>query len=132
MRQYAVQRAREMLARSAAHASGSAAERDALPGRDPHEDVRRHQRISKPAADQAHPGDQGIRANFALFTPDGRRAILTATDGIRLIDLKSKVSRLVLAASDGTLTRIAPSSDGRSLNFLRNVTDSDIWVGTFR
>jgi hypothetical protein len=36
-----------------------------------------------------------------LFTPDGRSAILTA-------------------------------SDGRSLYFLRNVTESDIWVGTFR
>ncbi len=78
----------------------------------------------------------GIRADFALFTPDGRSAILTAADGIRVVDLTSRTSprasRPILPAPDGTLTRIALSSDGRSLYFLRNVTEGDIWVGTFR
>jgi Tol biopolymer transport system component len=78
----------------------------------------------------------GIRANFALFTPDGRSAILTAADGIRVVDLASRTSprtsRLIHPAPDGTLARIALSADGRSLYFLRNVTEGDIWVGTFR
>jgi hypothetical protein len=74
----------------------------------------------------------GVRANCALFTPDGRSAIVTATDGIRVLDLASRASRLILPAPDWTLMRIALSSDGRSLYFLRNVTEGDIWVGTFK
>jgi hypothetical protein len=69
-------------------------------------------------------------------TRDGRSAILSAIDGIRMVDLASRTvpraSRLIHPASLGTLTRIALSSDGRSLYFLRNVTESDIWVGRFR
>ena len=74
----------------------------------------------------------GIRASFGVFTPDGRSVILTATDGIRVIDLASRASRLIHPALDGTVTRLALSADGRSLYFLRNVTEDDIWVGTFR
>ena len=40
--------------------------------------------------------------------------------------------RLIHPAPDGPLARIALSADGRSLYFLRNVTEGDIWVGTFR
>ncbi len=78
----------------------------------------------------------GIRANSGVFTPDGRSAILTTSDGIRVLDLAiragPRASRLILPAPDGTLMRIALSADGRSLYFLRNMTESDIWVGTFR
>ena len=73
-----------------------------------------------------------IRAFVALFTPDGKRAVLSATDGIRVLDLATRQSRLIHPAPEGTLQRIALSADGRSLYFLRNVTESDIWVGTFR
>ena len=74
----------------------------------------------------------GIRAYVALFAPNGRNAVLTATDGIRVLDLASRASRLIHPAPEGTLQRIALSSDGRSLYFLRNVTESDIWIGTFK
>jgi WD40 repeat protein len=74
----------------------------------------------------------GIRAYVALFAPDGRRVILTTTDGIRVLDLASRASRLIHPAPEGTLQRMALSPDGRALYFLRNVTESDIWVGTFK
>jgi len=74
----------------------------------------------------------GIRAYVARFAPDGRSAVLAATDGIRVLDLASRVSRLVYPAPEGTLRQIALSPDGRSLYFLRDVTEGDIWVGTFR
>ena len=72
------------------------------------------------------------RAYFALFGPDGRRAVAATPDGIRVFDLATKQSRLVLPAEETTLTRIALSRDGRSLYFLRNVTESDVWIGTFK
>ncbi|HEX7669507.1 MAG TPA: hypothetical protein VF395_07990, partial [Polyangiaceae bacterium] len=74
----------------------------------------------------------GIRAYGAVFAPDGRSAVLTATDGIRVLDLASRASRLVYPAPEGTLRQIALAPDGRSLYFLRDVTEGDIWVGTFR
>jgi Tol biopolymer transport system component len=74
----------------------------------------------------------GLRAYVAVFAPDGRRVLATTPDGIRILDLATKQSRLVHPAAEGTIQRIALAPDGRSLYFLRNVTESDIWVGTFR
>jgi Tol biopolymer transport system component len=74
----------------------------------------------------------GLRAYVGQFAPDGRRALLSTPDGVRVLDLATKQSRLILSAAEGTLQRIALSPDGRALYFLRNVTESDIWVGTFR
>ncbi|MBK9062633.1 MAG: protein kinase [Acidobacteria bacterium] len=74
----------------------------------------------------------GLRAYVAQFAPDGKRAVATAPDGVRVLDLTTRQSRLILPAAEGTLQRIALSHDGRALYFLRNVTESDIWVGTFR
>jgi Tol biopolymer transport system component/predicted Ser/Thr protein kinase len=73
----------------------------------------------------------GVRAYGARFTPDGRSAVLTATDGIRILDLASRVSRLVYPAPEGTLMRSVLAPDGRTLYFIRDVTEGDIWVGTF-
>ena len=74
----------------------------------------------------------GVRTYVGQFAPDGRRAVLSTPDGVRVLDLATKQSRLILPAAQGTLQRIALSPDGRSLYFLRDVTESDIWVGTFR
>ena len=74
----------------------------------------------------------GVRAYVAQFAPDGKRAVLSTPDGIRVLDLVTRQSRLIHPAPEGTLFRIALSRDGRSLYFLRNVTESDIWVGTFK
>ena len=74
----------------------------------------------------------GVRAYVGLFAPDGRRAVLSTPDGVRVLDLATKQSRLILPAAQGTLQRITLSADGRALYFLRDVTESDIWVGTFR
>ena len=74
----------------------------------------------------------GVRAYNAKFAPDGRNAVLTTPDGIRVLNLATRQSRLIHPAAEGTLQRIALSPDGRALYFLRNVTESDIWVGTFR
>ncbi|MEO8054090.1 MAG: protein kinase [Acidobacteriota bacterium] len=76
--------------------------------------------------------DLGIRAFSAQFAPDGRTAIFATPDGIRALDLAARVSRLVYAVPDGSVRRFAVSPDGRSLYFLRDVTEGDIWVGTFR
>jgi eukaryotic-like serine/threonine-protein kinase len=76
--------------------------------------------------------DLGVRAYNAKFAPDGRKVVLSTPDGIRVLDLATRQSRLIHPAAEGTLQRIALSPDGRALYFLRNVTESDIWVGTFR
>jgi serine/threonine protein kinase len=76
--------------------------------------------------------DLGVRAYAGQIAPDGRKAVFSTADGIRVLDLASRQSRLILPAPEGTLQRIALSPDGRALYFLRNVTESDIWVGTFR
>ena len=74
----------------------------------------------------------GVRAYVGQFAPDGRRAVLSTPDGVRVVDLATKQSRLILPAAQGTLQRIALARDGRTLYFLRDVTESDVWVGTFR
>jgi Tol biopolymer transport system component len=74
----------------------------------------------------------GLRAYVAHFAPDGKHGVATTPDGIRVVDLATRQSHLIHPAPVGTLLRMALSRDGRSLYFLRNVTESDIWVGTFR
>ena len=74
----------------------------------------------------------GVRAYVALFSPDARKVVFSAADGIRVLDLAGRASRLILPAPEGTLQRLALSLDGKSLYFLRNVTESDVWVGTFQ
>ena len=76
--------------------------------------------------------DLGTKAFSAQFAPDGRTALLAASDGIRSLDLVTRASRLLYPVSDASVQQIALSPDGRALYFLRNVTESDIWVGTFQ
>ena len=74
----------------------------------------------------------GVRAFSGQFAPDGRTVLLAAADGIRAVDLATHASRLVHAVPDSSVRRIALSPDGHTLYFLRDVTEGDIWVGTFR
>ena len=74
----------------------------------------------------------GIKAFAAQFAPGGRTALFAAADGIRALDLATHASRLVFAIPDSSVEQIALAPDGRALYLLRNVTESDIWVGTFR
>ena len=76
--------------------------------------------------------DLGIRAYSAGFAPDGRTAVFATPDGIRAVDLATRASRLVYAVPDGSVRRFAVAPDGRAVYFLRNVTEGDIWVGTFK
>ena len=46
--------------------------------------------------------------------------------------LASDVTELVYAVPDGSVRRFAVAPDGRALYFLRDVTEGDIWVGTFK
>jgi serine/threonine protein kinase len=75
----------------------------------------------------------GIGAFSGQFTPDGRTVLFAAADGIRALDLASRASRLLYAIPDSSVRlTIALSRDGRALFFLKDVTEADIWVGTFR
>ena len=76
--------------------------------------------------------DLGLKAYWGALAPDGRTAFLATPDGIRAVDLATRAARLVYAAPDDCIQKLALSADGRSLYFLRNMTESDIWVGTFR
>ncbi len=76
--------------------------------------------------------DLGVRAFTAQFAPDGRTVLLSTPDGIRAVNTATRASRLLYPVSDDTVQRLALSRDGRSLYFLRDVTEGDIWVGTFR
>jgi Tol biopolymer transport system component len=76
--------------------------------------------------------DLGISAFFGQFAPDGRTALFIAADGIRALDLATRASRLLYAIPDSSFGDIALSRDGRALYLIRDVTEADIWVGTFR
>jgi dipeptidyl aminopeptidase/acylaminoacyl peptidase len=68
----------------------------------------------------------------AQFTPDGRSAMFIRRDGLGVIDLATRATRLVHPMADTAGLRFRLSPDGRSVYMTRTEREADIWVGTFR
>jgi Tol biopolymer transport system component len=71
-------------------------------------------------------GEQG------RFLPGGRHVAYVERGQVHLLDLQTRATRVLVAAKpDSPVTRFCPARDGRSLTYLRDVSEGDIWVGTF-
>ncbi|MEO8587687.1 MAG: protein kinase [Acidobacteriota bacterium] len=72
------------------------------------------------------------KAEQGRFFPDGRRVGYVERGEIHVLDLATRASRvLVPAKANSPITRFCVSRDGKALYCLRDVSECDIWVGTF-
>jgi Tol biopolymer transport system component len=71
-------------------------------------------------------------AEQGRFFPDGRHVGYVERGEIHVRDLVTRGSSVLVSASaDSPITRFCVSRDGRTVYFLRDVSEGDIWVATF-
>ena len=72
------------------------------------------------------------KAEQGRFFPDGRRVGYVERGEIHVLDLATRIQRVLIPANaNSPITRFCISRDGRALYLLRDVSEGDIWVATF-
>jgi serine/threonine protein kinase len=66
------------------------------------------------------------------FLSDSRRVVLNAGGRIKLVDLPTGRSKLLLEVGDGSLGSASPSPDDRTLYFEHHAREADVWLATLK